>query len=297
MRAALTVSVIGHAVLIAWGLVSLPAKPLDASHIESIPVSFVTIDEKTSVPEGVATAALAPEPAPTPPPPPKEPPPLPRPEPPSPPPTPPAPEPPPPPEPSPEQQTATEPAPVPTPTPAAEAEPPPPTAAAPSFPDVVPVPRPRPPRPPTAVAKAKEEEPFDIDKITAVLDKPKTDPAPQAPRPDTVGSLIASTDAKMTASELDLLRARLAQCWSPPIGWVDPSEVRVVLLLSLNADGSVAATPRVLEAPVGRYRDTAPESAVRAVARCAPYNLPPDKYAAWKEVKVTFDPTDMRGAG
>ena len=32
----------------------------------------------------------------------------------------------------------------------------------------------------------------------------------------------------MTASELDALRARLAQCWSPPIGWTDPAEVRVV---------------------------------------------------------------------
>ena len=34
---------------------------------------------------------------------------------------------------------------------------------------------------------------------------------------------------------------------------------------------------------------------MRAVRRCQPYNLPADKYDAWKEVKVTFDPKDMSG--
>jgi hypothetical protein len=97
----------------------------------------------------------------------------------------------------------------------------------------------------------------------------------------------------MSANELDLLRARLARCWSPPIGWVDPAEVRVVLMLSLNVDGSVNGLPQVLEAPQGQFARQAPESALRAVRRCAPYILPAEKYDAWREVKVTFDPQDM----
>ena len=40
----------------------------------------------------------------------------------------------------------------------------------------------------------------------------------------------------------------------------------------------------------------APESALRAVRQCAPYNLPAEKYDAWKQVKVTFDPREMGGA-
>ena len=99
----------------------------------------------------------------------------------------------------------------------------------------------------------------------------------------------------MTATELDALRARLAQCWSPPIGWTDPEEVRVVLMLSLNPDGSVSGDPQVLERPDGRYEQAAPESALRAVRRCAPYTLPPEKYESWKQVRITFDPTEMGG--
>jgi colicin import membrane protein len=136
-----------------------------------------------------------------------------------------------------------------------------------------------------------------VDKITAMLDKtPPPQEAAPSDKPATIGSIIGKSDAKMTASELDWLRARLSECWSPPIGWSDPSEVRVVLMLHLNADGSISGTPDVLEAPGGRYAQTAPESALRAVRRCAPYGLPPDKYDAWKQVKVTFDPTDMGGA-
>ena len=100
----------------------------------------------------------------------------------------------------------------------------------------------------------------------------------------------------MTVNELEALRARLAECWSPPLGWTDPAEVRVVLMLELNQDGTVAGTPAVLESPQGAYSNTAPESALRAVRRCAPYSLPAEKYDAWKQVKVTFDPRDM-GSG
>ncbi len=137
-----------------------------------------------------------------------------------------------------------------------------------------------------------------------MLDKQPAEQAPPQPAPQpstndttaTIGSLIGASDAQMTASELDALRARLSQCWSPPIGWSDPAEVRVVRDdLSQRRWHASAATPQVLQAPEGRYAQTAPESAVRAVRRCAPYNLPPDKYEAWKQVKVTFDPTDMGG--
>jgi len=292
MRAGLTVSLVGHAVLIAWGVLALPAtKPLDTSQIEAIPVDFVTVTDTTSLPKGLQTADLVqdvkpPEPAPTK----DEPPPLPKPTPPEPKPTPPQPAPPPPPSPSP--------APEPVPQPQAKVDAPPPPPQAPTS---APTPRLSPPQPKPApkVAK-KQDQPFDIDKLTAMLDKPPAQPSQPAPRPQpadkstaTIGSPIGASDAKMTASELDALRARLSQCWSPPIGWSDPAEVRVVLMIYLNADGTIGGNPQVLQAPQGRYAQAAPESAVRAVRRCAPYNLPPEKYEAWKQVKVTFDPTDM----
>jgi outer membrane biosynthesis protein TonB len=290
MRAGLTVSIVGHAALIAWGVVALPAtKPLDTSQIEAIPVDFVTVSDETSLPKGLKTADLVEDVKPPAPAPVKdEPPPLPKPTPPEPKPTPPEPAPPPPPSPPP--------APEPVPQPEVKADAPPPPLQAPAS---APQPHLRPARPKPQVAK--KDQPFDIDKITAMLDKPPAEPAQPAPQPAaddttaTIGSLIGGSDAKMTASELDALRARLSQCWSPPIGWSDPAEVRVVVMIYLNADGTIGGDPQVLQAPGGRYAQAAPESAVRAVRRCAPYNLPPDKYEAWKQVKVTFDPTDMGG--
>ncbi len=331
MRDGLAVSLFGHAALLAWGLLSLPSpKALDASQIEMIPVNFVSIADVTSVPKGVETPKKAEQPKPDPiaqainqqtpelpqpeppPPPPKPPEPAPVAPPPTPPPEPtppePAPEPTPPPEPPP-QQAAPEPAPQPEAKPAPEPPPPkdaPPPAPEPQpkpeekvavqpKPDNVPEPKPR----PKMLAQAEQPKPkqpdtFNADKIAALLDKDKTAAQPDKQEP-TLGGTTSAIDAQMTATELDALRARLAQCWSPPIGWTDPKEVRVVLLLSLKQDGSVDGEPQVLERPDGRYQQTAPESALRAVRRCAPYTLPPDKYESWKQVRITFDPTEMSG--
>jgi colicin import membrane protein len=309
MRAGLTVSVIAHLGLLAWGIVSLPMpSPVDASQLEMIPVDFVEIDDVTQLNRGLQTAALVeelPPPAPAEP----EPPPLPA------PPPPPQPEPPPPPEPEP-PPLPTPPPPASVPEPAPTPEPPPPEPAppppapspevAPPPPEEVsqpltnaPMPRLRPQR--TQVAETPREEPpapeedsFDIDQLTAMLDQPETEtPPPIAEQQPTVGAPTSSlSNVQMTANELDLLRSRLAECWNVPIGWIDPAEVRVVLLLALNPDGSVAGA-QVLEAPQGQFARQAPESAVRAVRLCAPYNLPQEKYDAWREVKVTFDPRDM----
>jgi hypothetical protein len=327
MRDGLVVSVIGHAAILAWGLLSLHSpQPLDAGAIEAIPVDFVKIADVTSLPKGIdapkkiekpKTETAAPQaeqktpPKPEPQPPPPEPKPVPAPPPPPPPPEPPKPEPPKP-EPQPEPKPA-EPPPEPAPAePPPEAqpkpEPPPPETpppadktAEPPPPDKVPVPQARPrmvaqaqPQQPQTQPDKKQPDTFNADKIAALLDKDKTATQPDKPEP-AVGAKTASADAQMTATELDALRSRLAQCWSPPIGWTDPAEVRVILLLSLNPDGSVAGDPQVLERPSGRYDQTAPESAIRAVQRCAPYNLPADKYESWKQVRITFDPTEMSG--
>jgi len=290
MRAGLTVSIVGHAALIAWGVFSLPIpNPPDASQIETIPVDFVEIGEETSVPKGMQTAALVeevtpPEPAEAPA---KEPPPLPKPQ---------------PPEPKPAPQP--EPTPLPPEPPPEAAMPEPLTEPQPEetavAPDPVPQPRIRPAVPEQKVSQRQlaeqKDKPFDIDQITAMLDKEPPPEAVEPPETAPFGSTVGSVAAKMTQNELDALRARIAQCWSPPIGWTDPVEVRVVLMLYLEADGSIGTAPQVLEAPGGRYQQAAPESAVRAVQRCAPYDLPAEKYQAWKQVRVTFDPIEMGGA-
>lgn len=340
MRDGLVVSVFGHAVLLAWGLLSLPApQPLDAGAVESIPVNFVKIADVTSVPKGIDTPKRVekpkpepapqpleqpkPKPEPTPPPPPPEPkppapapvappaptPPAPTPPKPEPPPEKPAPEPAPPPEPAPKAEPAPKPEPAVKPEPAAKPEPPPPekppapeppapeapkTEAKPAATPPVPLPRPRMLAQATPPSEQKQTDTFNADKIAALLNKDTAAPQPQAEQP-TLGGSTPAEQPQMTANELDALRARLGQCWSPPIGWTDAAEVRVVVLLSLNPDGTVNGEPQVLERPSGRYEQAAPESVLRAVRRCAPYTLPPEKYDEWKQIRITFDPTEMGG--
>jgi hypothetical protein len=319
MRDGLAVSIFGHAALLVWGVFNLSApKPIDASSIEAIPINFIQIEDVTSVPKGVAVAKAVEEPPPEPvkqqaeePPPLPKPDPEPTPPPPDPtpiPPQPPEPEPlPPEPEPLPPEDTPPPepepPAPAPEPQPEApppepEPPPPPPPEQPPAIqpkPANVPLPKARPHFTPPPQVAQKPKDKFDPDQIAALLDKDQTPPAAKQPEP-ALGGTSGTNDPQMTANELDALRARLGKCWSPPIGWTDPAEVRVVVVLSLNPDGTVNGDPQVLEGPQGRYAQAAPESALRAVRRCAPYTLPPEKYESWKQVKVTFDPTDMGGA-
>ncbi len=311
MRTGLTVSVIGHVALFAWGIISLPSpKSLDISNLEMVPVDFVPIDELTKLNLGVTKAEAREEIVPEPPskvvaevPPP----PTPRPE-------PPQPEL----EPQPEQETAMlpppelpppppEPEPAPpepqaVPEPAAEPEPPPPPPPPKEVKKSnkpVPLPRPRPTPPKTVVADAKpKEESLDTDKISALLDKSKpTGSTTPTEAPPTLGSSTGSIVAQMSVNELDALRARLAQCWNIQLAPPDPSELRVKVKMFLNQDGSLSQSPEVLEAGSTEFARSAAESAVRAVRRCAPYTLPAEKYESWREINVTFDPREMFGGG
>ena len=61
--------------------------------------------------------------------------------------------------------------------------------------------------------------------------------------------------------------------------------------------GTVSGAPQLLDTQglSDPYFRAASESAIRAVKMCAPYKLPTEKYDAWNEVTVTFDPTKMAG--
>jgi outer membrane biosynthesis protein TonB len=297
MRAGLTVSVIFHVVLIAWGIVTLPSlRTLDASQVESVPVDFIPVDKATDLDKGVKTAELsekrvqdkpAEKVAETPPPPqPRpEPPPIPA----------PAPEPqaepePLPPEPAQEQAQPAPPPPAPTPDPT----PPPPKVA--EAPKEAPVPKPRPHRPAPRLAQAQVKQTSDAapDEMAALIDKSEpTGSTNINDEPATAGGNISNPDAKMTADEMAALRERMKSCWNPPQGATSHLELRTVVRVELNEDGSLAGVPQVLEAPGGTYSQSAPESVVRAIRRCEPYSLPADKYDAWREIEITFDPVDL----
>ena len=304
----LIASSIGHVALLAWAVISLPApQSHDNSDLEILPIDLVSISDVTDIRKGKADAepskelkeeiVKAPEP--------KEPPPKPAPK------IKPkpvetkqekAPEPTPaPPEPEPVKQPIAEPEPVPQPEPepkveekVEEAKPvvPNPVAALPQR-------KPKPPKrtkPKVEKPKQPKKKAFDADAIKALANKAEQ-AAPASTGTDdqkaSFGSRNGNQAAAMTLSELDALRSQIAQCWSPPVGAADASQLRVRIEFGLDRQGNVNAGPEPVEFPATQFGLAAVESAMRAVRRCAPYDLPAEKYSAWRRVRITFDPQEM----
>jgi hypothetical protein len=98
----------------------------------------------------------------------------------------------------------------------------------------------------------------------------------------------------------DALRNAIEQCWSPPAGAPHPEQLIVYVELRLNPDGSVAGAPQLTaqsQAAVSGspFMHAAAEAAMRAIYVCAPYKLPADRYADWRDSTVKFDPRDLVG--
>ena len=231
------------------------------------------------------------------------------------------------PEPEPEpQEVAALPEPEPEPEPLPAAEPEAEEAPAPPLIPNLPRARPQPPREvaqpepepePEAESEAAEEaerllaqpapdtpEPdFNPDDIAALLNKqqPAGGGAPQpVEEPQTLGSIDGRAEAAMTQSMVAALRARLAQCWAPPVGVREAGNLVVTVRISLLQDGSLAGQPQPMSvgAASNPLANVAIEAAIRAVAQCAPFGpdiLQPEKYALWRQIDFTFDPRQMLG--
>lgn len=315
MRAGLTVSIIGHAAILGFGLVAFAStKPLEAEKIEALPVDLISIAEETDLLQGDKSSKVLPEekpqPAPvveaeTPKPIPAE-----KPAetpvveatpPPTPPPPEPEPEPPPEPEPKPEPEVAALPpapdvvvapepaAPVDAPVPKPRPDPPKPAA------------KPEPPKRPVVAEPEKKEPEFNPDDIAALLNKQDATggtPAPN-PEPQTLGSIEGRESAAMTQSEIAALKARLYRCWNPPVAVREARSLVVEVRITLLPDGSLSGQPQIIgvTSVSDPLAQVAAEAAIRAVVQCAPFGdiLRPEKYALWNQIDFVFDPREMLG--
>jgi len=151
-----------------------------------------------------------------------------------------------------------------------------------------------------ARAQKKKRSKSSNDKIAALLNKipdaaPESALAP-AKQPGEIGQgHRQGRDLKMTASEIDMLRARIAQCWNPPVGGVGVAGFTVRLRLQLNQDGTLTNAPQILNSGSSPVYRAAADSAVRAVWQCQPYQLSPAKYGQWRDMVLNFDPREMLG--
>jgi hypothetical protein len=161
-----------------------------------------------------------------------------------------------------------------------------------------PKPSPRPTKTPVKESPKNESKDDFADSILKSI-KP-TEQAEESPdifdAPPSPSSNSDSISDKISASEMDLLRQQLAQCWNVPAGAPDPESLIVTLRLTMNADRTVRDA-EVIKQAAGRYGDVAAESALRAIysPQCNPLALPVSKFHEWKTFTIRFDPRQMVG--
>lgn len=114
-------------------------------------------------------------------------------------------------------------------------------------------------------------------------------------QPTRTASLGAATGAaaRLTGTELDAFRSQVSQCWNPPTAVADSTGLIPVIDVSFNQDGSINGRPQLMNSRNDPAFQAAANAAIRAIQRCAPYRLPTDKYDAWRDMRVRFDPKDM----
>ena len=182
------------------------------------------------------------------------------------------------------------------------------------LPDAAPTPESRPKPPEAQTAKApdrketdkpeektankprSDEKEFNADEVAALLNKEKAagGGAKRSTEEASLGGEKTTTGQKLTQSEMDALRGQVERCWNVPAGALEAENLKVSIQFKLDRAGELEGAAAIIEGGDGStVARAAAESARRAVMQCAPYNLPVDKYEAWADVIVHFDPSEM----
>jgi colicin import membrane protein len=151
---------------------------------------------------------------------------------------------------------------------------------------------------------ASKKRDFNADRIAALLNKipdAAEEAKPVVPDdgapPKKVKGQSNGTEMTMSVNEIDALRARIADCWTPPPGGLGADRIVIKLRLKLNEDGTLVGYPTIANTDSSPFFQAAADSAVRAVYQCQPYDLPAEKYALWRDMILNFDPSDMYRSG
>ncbi|HJD56877.1 energy transducer TonB [Candidatus Tisiphia endosymbiont of Ptychoptera albimana] len=104
----------------------------------------------------------------------------------------------------------------------------------------------------------------------------------------------------LSISEISLIKQQIERLWSKPIGIQNLEQLRVILYIALNKDGSVKEV-KVKETICPNITKTAcdalSDSAMRAVWQASPINnLDPQRYDSWKEFNFLFNPSNSNSS-
>jgi colicin import membrane protein len=156
-----------------------------------------------------------------------------------------------------------------------------------------------PPKPQVQQAAAKppaEQKPservFDQSKIAALLDR--RDPSRQAVTGDTLNSnaalgLTKGKSADNSATWGAMFRQQVERCWTnKPYAGLDDQRPEVAFIIRLKRDGALEGMPVPDGTPPTPYARAYADSALRAILRCQPYNLPAAYFEEWKAFTPVF---------
>ena len=135
---------------------------------------------------------------------------------------------------------------------------------------------------------------LDVSQIRALLNKTPDTPAEAALVAE---EDVASKNIRLTLNEIDAFRTQMRRCWNPPSGARNAEDLIVQVRVSLAPNGMISAGPKVMNRrQLGDpFFRAAAESVLRAIRRCQPFEMPPEKYAAWRDIELKFDPGKMLG--
>lgn len=150
----------------------------------------------------------------------------------------------------------------------------------------------------TAKSAASQKSDFNADEISALLNKtdPSSGGAKRSTETASLGANKGNGASKLSLSEMDALKSAIAGNWNVIPGMEGMGEVRIKVHIKLDQSGNLIGQPEV-EATGGSSDSTRRAlagGALRAIMKSAPFSsLPKDKYDAWSEVVVNFDPSDL----
>ena len=103
---------------------------------------------------------------------------------------------------------------------------------------------------------------------------------------------------RLQSSLENVLRDQVKRCWAEPADLSDPQSLLVELQIELNENGALLRPPK-LKYPNSKSGASASllvaiDNAIRATKQCAPYVLPPERYAEWQNFTFRFDPQKLR---
>src|SRR5262245_60093285 len=103
----------------------------------------------------------------------------------------------------------------------------------------------------------------------------------------------AERGAKLPPDAMMALQAHLQKCWNPPASLASASKLRMTLRIALAPNGTLARDPLLIRASASAQGPRLVETATRALQECQPLGLPPDRYDEWKVLDLSFSPKGL----